>query len=183
MDPGPDMNALLALLAAVDARAFASEADNWGAAAIDAAMTAYLDLLRADPAYEARALTAMVPLGALARATAAEAASLARDDPAHPELEARCWSHLTEIETLLAVFAPPPAAAARPPPVAVVHEEYTALCASHAALYRAISSDGVRALWRFLQSSRRAARARPPISRARAPLADNKEYYTLKRRN
>jgi hypothetical protein len=176
---------LSALLAAVDARAFASEADNWGAAATDAAMAAYLGAVRTDPACDSRALAAMIPLGALARATAAEAAALVRDDPAYPELETRCWAHLAELETFAAVFAPPPTAAgAPPPPMTAALKEYRALCAARTALHAAACSDGTQALWRFLRSRRAAARGRPPPHpRPRTPLADNNEYYELRRRN
>jgi hypothetical protein len=164
-----------ALLAAIDARSRAGEDDNWGAAAVDDAMAAYGAACRAGAG--AAALAAMVPLGGLARAAAAEAAALARNDPAAPGLEARCWAHTAELGTLITLFADPTAA----PSQSATQREYAALCAALAALQR--EAHDAQSLWRFLRVSRAVARGRPPPrGRPRTPIVDNGEHYQLQRR-
>jgi hypothetical protein len=127
---------------------------------------------------------AIAPLSARVRADAAEVLAGVRGDPAAPGLEVAYACVVSELSKLATAFTSAAGAAGArvvPDPADEHADEYTAVCVLIRDLMAAAAP--AQPVWRLLRASRAAARARPPGRRQGAPLADDREYYTLARRH
>lgn len=164
--PLPGLLTTISAAAAERNRTAGDPGEDWGASATSAAAGTYIQVEKISPVI---ANEAIIPISQLVRASAAEARTLVEQDPAHPNLERRCWIHCSELSILLAIFARDRC------------KEYVALRDSMTALTGVMSRETVIEVWRLLRDC--SSRARPPALAPRRTPTDNREYYVLRTRS